>query len=89
MVVVLAVEGRPTVLIVSFLSGIWFFAIGFEPESVCNASEDQYPATEEQGKHNLISAHIRISKVFDSCVIHTVQRCFGRGIECHLRCIAA
>ena len=50
------------VLIESFLSGIWFFAIGFEPESVCNASEDQYPATEEQGKHNLISAHIRFPK---------------------------
>jgi hypothetical protein len=41
------------VLIVFFLSGIWFFAIGTEPEFELNTAEDRYPSTEGQGKHHI------------------------------------
>jgi hypothetical protein len=41
------------VLIVFFLSGIWFFAIGTEPKSETNTAEDPYPSTEGQGKHHI------------------------------------
>jgi hypothetical protein len=38
---------------VFFLSGIWFFAIGTEPEFELNTAEDLYPFTEGQGKHHI------------------------------------
>jgi hypothetical protein len=41
------------VLIVFFLSSIWFFAIGIEPESELNTAEDPYLSTEGQGKHHI------------------------------------
>jgi hypothetical protein len=41
------------VLITFFLSDIWFFAIGTEPEFELNTAEDPYPSTEGQGKHHI------------------------------------
>jgi hypothetical protein len=41
------------VLIVFFLSGIWFFAIGTKPESELNTAKDLYPSTEGQAKHHI------------------------------------
>jgi hypothetical protein len=41
------------VLIVFSLSGIWFFAIGTEPESKLNTTEDPYSFVEGQGKHHI------------------------------------
>jgi hypothetical protein len=38
------------VLIVLFLSGIWFFSIGTEREPETNATEEQHPINEGQGK---------------------------------------
>jgi hypothetical protein len=43
------------VLIVFFLSGIWFFAIGTEPEFETNTAEDLYPSTEGQGKQSYLN----------------------------------
>jgi hypothetical protein len=40
-------------LITFFLSGIWFFAIGTEPEFELNTAEDPYSSTEGQGKHHI------------------------------------
>jgi hypothetical protein len=42
-------------LIVFFLSGIWFFAIGTEPEFETNTAEDLYPSTEGQGKQSYLN----------------------------------
>jgi hypothetical protein len=41
------------VLIAFFLSGIWFSAIGTEPEFELNTAEDPYSSTEGQGKHHI------------------------------------
>jgi hypothetical protein len=41
------------VLITFFRFGIWFFAIGTEPEFELNTAEDPYPSTEGQGKHHI------------------------------------
>jgi hypothetical protein len=41
------------VLIAFFLSGIWFSAIGTEPEFELNTTEDPYSSTEGQGKHHI------------------------------------
>jgi hypothetical protein len=41
------------VLILFFLSGIWFFMIGTEPEPEPNTAEDPYSSTEGQGKHHI------------------------------------
>jgi hypothetical protein len=43
------------VLIVFFLSGIWFFAIGTEPEFETNTAEDLYPSIEGQGKQSYLN----------------------------------
>jgi hypothetical protein len=42
-------------LFVSFLFGIWFFAIGTEPEFEPNTAEDPYPFTEGQGKQSYLN----------------------------------
>jgi hypothetical protein len=41
------------VLIVFFLSGIWFFAIGTEPEFESNTAEDPYSSTEGQASNHI------------------------------------
>jgi hypothetical protein len=48
----MCIASKP-VLNVFFLSGIWFFAIGTEPEFKTNTAEDLYPSTEGQGKHHI------------------------------------
>ena len=63
------------VLIVLFISGVWFFALEFDPTRDYNTFEDPFPTTEEQGKHNLLSAHIWFQSIsflyyaYDSNVI--------------------
>jgi hypothetical protein len=47
------------VLIVFFLSGIWFFAIGTEPEFELNTAEDPYSSTEGQGKQSYLILHFQ------------------------------
>jgi hypothetical protein len=42
-------------LIAFFLSGIWFFAIGTEPEFETNTAEDPYSSTEGQGKQSYLN----------------------------------
>jgi hypothetical protein len=60
------------VLIAFFLSGIWFFAIGTEPEFELNTAEDPYSSTEGQGKR-LILCFQSISIL---ALSHTIQMSF-------------
>ena len=63
------------VLMVSFISGIWFFAVEFEPTREYNTSEVPFSTTEEQGKHNLLSAHIWFQSIW-FLYLHTIQMWF-------------
>jgi len=49
-----------------FFSGIWFFAIGTEPEAAPDHFEEQHPTTEEQGKRSPIISDPMFSKYFNS-----------------------
>ena len=68
------------VLIVFFISGIWFFAVEFEPASDYHTSEGQFSTTEEQGKHNLLSTHIWFQSIWFLYYAHGSNVILGQGL---------